>query len=372
MDILLVSTFRQPCGIATYSEYLTDALLTAGHRVCISAECIGAEAPTNMVSPYTVRRTWQRGWDYTSNRGLSSILSLINSGAAPPAVVHIQHEFGIFPNDGALILLLTELQQRNIPSVITLHTAPRGIEHHRFLLELRHLAQVVVHTPVGSAAIGGGNVIPHGVLVRSVENPIKTEARARLVQQFPLVQDHRILLCPGFLSPTKKTEEIIDAFAQALSRQQTTMPWLLAIVGKAHRIELADSLSDEINWLGIQQNAIIVDGFQPASVMNDWFLAADAAILGGQDRTPYSASGQMATAMGYGLPVIAKNTDIYLQPGGIIYYYDAGDCGRWIESVLSSHVLRQHLRTESMKVALDRSWDEIARRHVELYRSLAG
>src|SRR5688572_14831597 len=107
MNILLISTWKTECGIATYTEYLAKALQSLGHEITIFAEAKQKDlSPYKDFEDFNVYRIWKRSAAFESQFGLKSIFDLIQRSNIKPNIIHIQHEFGLFPDNSAFWALV--------------------------------------------------------------------------------------------------------------------------------------------------------------------------------------------------------------------------------------------------------------------------
>jgi len=366
MNIACISTYPPAlCGIATYVRDLANALTAQGHTATILAEVCGA---SNRPQDH-VYYVWDRRMHYNARAGLGGLFKTIVDGSPKPDVVHIQHEFGLFPVDGDFLRFEQGLRDAGLRVMTTLHTVLLPPKHSTFF---RHIDNVIVHTALAEAVFRAINVdakvfcIPHGVgLTKSIPN---IEAKKKL----GVFEGALLLLVPGFMSRSKNILEIIEAFALCLSETDVEA-YRLAVVGECRDDTHYRELESSVNEYGIKRFVTLNNSYQSDAQRHLWFSAADAVVLGagkGADLGPYSASGQLATALGYGLPVIAKDTAIYQGSEGVLYFRSANECATWMNAIRSGE-FRGRLAAKALEAGEARSWDKIAKDHVELYGRVA-
>ncbi len=128
--------------------------------------------------------------------------------------------------------------------------------------------------------------------------PRKTPAEAR--DTLGLSVDARLVLFFGFIKPYKGVVHLIDAAADLKARYGDGIRVL--IVGDIYGDK--KSYLDRIAASGAEDIIQLVDGFVPDEVVEDYFLAADLAVL------PYvsaTQSGIVQIAYNYNLPVVTTN-----------------------------------------------------------------
>jgi glycosyltransferase involved in cell wall biosynthesis len=343
MNIVFISTYPPAyCGIGTYTAALTRELRAQGHQVTILAEHYGGvpEDPQAF-------NLWDRRSGYESPMGLGRVAHALTHGQGKPDVVHIQHEFGLFPRNQDLRMLIDEVK---IPFVITLHTVPKLPKRLTELVPID--SEIIVHTPAGAAEMAKRgrcvDIIPHGVEIVEVPG------------------DHpkQHILVPGFVSPNKGLEEILEAWALTDCFRRYKL--LIAGLCRDHHYE--QIIRDKIQNLGIAGTVAFSNQFATEANYHANLHDALAVVLGADKDTPYSASGQLHTALGYGLPIVAKNVPIYHAPGGILRYHSATECSRWLDALALDDALCATLRTHSEYAAQSRTWAKVAAQHVALYQ----
>ncbi|UCE06447.1 MAG: hypothetical protein JSW07_23275 [bacterium] len=96
MKVTFVTPYNIPCGIATYSEKLIKALMKSG---------LDMEVISNI-----------ENHDHIKN-----VITKVDS-----KIIHVQHEFGLFPNTCKFVKLLKFIQNKNKKVVVTLHTTKKS------------------------------------------------------------------------------------------------------------------------------------------------------------------------------------------------------------------------------------------------------
>lgn len=346
MIIVLISTFLQKCGIATYTEALAPAIRALGHDVVVLAEAESTLSGEASPTPYF--RTWHRG----SFQGHAFARTIINAKIKTD-IAHFQHEHGIFPNSAEFLIACRELRKAKIKVFVTLHTVHAPPVQSAFIKELIHAVdKVIVHTSSAAAQIAiqpyGVTVIPHGVRLN----------------KFTPNHPSSPFLCPGFISGSKGHEEILRGYAKFIDRQQTNLLPGLSIVGLCRDFLYAQSLEQTINNLGLEGHVTIINKYLSDEALIAEVHDARAIILGAKGpSSPYSASGQMAIAIGCGKPVIAKNVPIYNNTTGITLFNNPEELANLLRA---THLIDTE---EATLVAQSRSWPNVAKKHVQVYEN---
>lgn len=361
MNICLVSTYGVECGIATYTAALAKALKAQGHSVVVLAEIKDKQPVQEVIDGIPVYRLWWRTMHEKTMYGLSAILRALDSSPQKPDVVHIQHEFGLFPNNAVLLNLLLELRQRGIPTVVTFHTMFRAPGGCGFFGKLAYKQAIIVHTAEAAAAFasfageGRAFVVPHGV---------------ECCQERPDDRTNKVLV-PGFISKNKGHIEIIEGFAEYLANSFDG-ELKLQIMGLCRDDLYLTRLKQTLAHYCLDEAHVELKlGFHSEVELSRAFAAADFVILGGEATSPYSASGQLASAIGHGVPVLAKNTPIYRSGGDAgVVLYNEGELPAFIKAFATNNSLLALLAAKHRAVAAERTWDKVAAQHIQIYGEL--
>lgn len=332
MKITFLSTYLVQCGIASYTRNLAQALASRGHEVHVLAEhdkdsVRGANA-TFMDGPVYVQRCWSRQYDY------GHPLSLYGAGAFVQGVLHIQHEFGLFKTAD-----LAEFTKGTTP-VVTLHTVERRRDFMRYLQNTKP----IVHSMEASAIVDG-TVIPHGVEV--IENV-----------------DNDEILVPGFVSKSKNTLEILEAYVIAIDRG---LKLKLKVQGLCRDDEYSGKLREFVSKSGIEDRVELNLNYVNDQEARQSLSRATCVVLGNGPTSPYSASGQLHSAVGAGVPVIAKSVPIYrtLPGAGVLFYEDAKSCANFMLAMQGS--LRDRLSERNKKIRTHYLWSAVAAMTEKMY-----
>ncbi len=365
MRIGFVSTYPPiECGIATYTQYLTDAL-KAKHVDCYVVSHIGGTGP--QVVP---------AFDYNDGDLAEKAYSVMTRFT--PDVVHIQHEFGLFgKNFGvAVVPLILHFRISGIPVVTTLHTVYEEIpEKHRMIIDsiLLHSRKVIVHEPYQEEALRRlypedwmrkVHVIPHGA---RIVQPIP-DAKKRL----NLPEDKKVVLLIGYFRPSKNFELIIDLFPRIRARYPDAV---LVLAGKTRGREYVDyrnTLLERIQKSPVREAIYFIRGQLPQETFDTVLSAADVVVL------PYkisSQSGILAHALAFAKPVVVSDTpameQIMSRARCGLVCSTADDFVKAVVRILSEpdlgNALSEHAKVYVRDVV---SWDRVADRHMELYRTL--
>jgi len=374
MKIALVSTWpRTACGIATYTEHVVRALITAGAApVTILAE-EGGSAPLEGADVHEV-----------FSRRLPFAAPLVEAAVRQGVdVVHVQHAPDILGLGSELLALLQGLRARGIRTVVTLHTVydtwsglierkPHVRAFHRSLGAAAD--RILVHQPTCRDTLVGHGVpagrlalIPHGT------DRLETGDGARIRARHGIPAEAPLLLFFGFVHVQKNVHTVLKA-----------MPGILARVPEA-RLLVAGSIAGgtwynrAYAWyldhlgrsLGLGERVTLTKLFVDAADVADTYAAADLVLLPHQQGYG-SASGVLHQAIGAGKPLLCSDVPKFeeLKEVGAELLVPTTDVRAWAERsvrLLTEPAWREPLLARLRAYAETTRWDAIAARHLELY-----
>jgi glycosyltransferase involved in cell wall biosynthesis len=193
--------------------------------------------------------------------------------------------------------------------------------------------------------------------------PLEREtARRQVSERFGIRTPY--LLSVGVLQPRKNLPRLVEAFARIARR----VPHRLVIVGKwgwAH-----ESLQDAVRRAGLGER-ICFAGYVADADLPALYCAADIFVY----PSLYEGFGlPPLEAMACGTPVVAGATsslpEVVGDAGVLVDPRDVGKLADAISSLLTDERERMRLRERGLRQASRFSWEETARRTVEVYRQV--
>ena len=370
VQIIDPSAFTPP-----YDRALAAALARAGAEV----ELVTSRFLYGPVPPAEGYRVEERFYRRSAARGLQARARLPFKAAehvpdmlrlrraADADVIHYQW-LTIPPLD---VRLLPPLR----PRVMTAHYIRPPRPSRRQVRSARRVFDsmdaVVAHSEHGAARLRDEvgldpakvRVIPHGAF----------DYLTKLPEEKPLPPELEgaegpVVLCFGLLRPYKGIEQLLEAFKDVLERQSTGIPELW-IVGNP-RMDL--TLMRELAAVAVGRVRFVTRFVEEAEIPAI-FRRADLVVL------PYldaEESGVLHTALAFGRPLLlsavggfpevaAAGAAKLVQPGDVAGLYFA------LEDLLADEAARAELAAAATRAAAGPfSWDEAARRTMDLYREL--
>ncbi len=186
-----------------------------------------------------------------------------------------------------------------------------------------------------------------------------------------LSDDALLVLCFGLIQPRKGIGVLIEAFAQVIPQVPHAK---LAIVG--HAIMDVAPYHEQIDALGLRDHVVINPTYVSFELMAGYFERAQIVAL------PYIigwTSGALATAFGYGKPVVATEVDAMTEVvrdgenGLLVPPGDAEALAAAMVRMMQDEALYAHLVTGAVETGHETSWPAKAKNTEAAYaKVLAG
>jgi len=328
--IAYVSTVRERCGVATYTRFLSRE--------------VGKFFPVKI------------------HRRLDSV--------PQDALIHLQHEFGLFPDRADIV----GRQLESSYSCITWHTVmrePVGVMLRQYHEADRNYDAHIVHNDLAKKYLSAYTrrpiyVIPHGSLLW--EPTPKETAREIL----GLPSDKKIVFCFGFAAETKGFEEV----ARAASKLKNALFIISAAIHDLLR-EHGLRVVERVKAVG-SENVKVLGRYLSEGEINLYASAADVLLF--NYKTPRfvsSASGALHRVLAAGKPIVCTfdNRMIDLEDGVHALKYRQGDVEGMIHClnlVFEDRDLAERLGENARKLAERTSWRNVAKMHIKVYNEIAG
>jgi len=364
MRIVHISSYPPiECGIATYTQYLTDEMKKQkrGHEIYIVGHYGSHGDKVFATFDYNDRDLYFKAFE-TAMR-------------FTPDVVHVQHEFGLFGiYSGINILPLIQLLRMNgVPVVVTLHTVYKSwTQQEKFIAGniVRFANSIIVHEPFQLDIIKDSfpdvnpnkfDVIPHGAR--------KIERIANAKELLKLDKNDKVVLIIGYFRPSKKLDVIVDIFPDILKQVPNAR---LIVAGKTRLneyLDYRDYFFNKINNSPAIDRILELRGQFPQDVFDRILSAADVIPL------PYdinSQSGIFAHCLAFGVPTVCSDNPsmrrILEESKGGFVVKDKDEFIAKIVKILNDDKLASSMR-DNIKDFLSRtcSWEIITDKTLEIY-----
>ncbi|MEV4687397.1 glycosyltransferase [Microbacterium sp. LWH3-1.2] len=358
-----LSTFPPTrCGLATFTESLSDALVLDGDEDGTIVRVL--DRPEDRGRPDPRARSRVRT-DLIADDRLSMMRATMALNACD--VVIVQHEYGIYGGDDG-DQIVEVLAATRTPTIVVLHTVLVAPTPHQreVLTEVCRLAAVVVvmtaHARDNLAAhyavdLGRVHVIPHGVqhVALSGSEP----------------HSGRRVLTWGLLSPGKGIEWGIRAMAQLTDLDPhveyivagQTHPKVLTHAGESYRTMLA-ALAVE---LGIEASVRIDGRYLDMSQLAALIASADVVLLP-YDSVDQATSGVLAEAVAAGVPVVATGFPHAVEllssgAGTVVAHQDPDAMARALREIITGSSVADSMREAALRETHETTWSAVADRY---------
>lgn len=375
-------------GVADYVLRLADELRMAG----VAVRVVHTGPADDPVPPGSIRVG-----DAWTSRAMLRAAAVLRAAD----IVHVQFAPSMYRFRGGVGAL--PLALAGVPIVVTLHeygwwrwaAAPamlwRPLERARLLdretgLLVPRSRRVVVTNPAHRAALDarfgvlrGVESIPIGANVAVDATIDAPAARHDARAQLGVTAGATVLAFFGFVHPVKGVRYLVEALAALRAEGRDVH---LLVVGGFESLALpaeeAAAFRAEVEGRILDAgvgDAVTITGFLPPDDVGRLLAAADIAVL------PFTAgvttkSGSLLTVLAHGLPTVvtlgAAPDPELINGTTCIVASTVRDPAALVAAVrrLDDPALRQRVADGARSILAARSWPAIARRHLDLYRSV--
>lgn len=371
MRVALLTSYRQPCGVATYAENLVDALGDVGvEPVVFAPRLVGAERAEPGPQP-------PRLWGANRAFGVEAIPVMRAIRAARCELVHLNVNLALFSS--RFVFTIARLARlAALPVVATLHGRDGGGAGRRFkvwrLLYALRGADLIVHNEAHAHEVHESGhdssrvvVIPHGMPTLA---PSRSLADAR--QALGLDPARRVLAHFGFLVPDKGVLEVLRAVAELRrSGMNDLYYWVSGAVNPRDDASRAyfTAVRDEARALGLESHVHLDGEFVSHEAATAAMQAADWVVLNYRTGGAQASSGAVSRALASGRPVAVSRASVFDDVRHAVHTLDA-PLEVALARLLESPGLASEIATRSRRHLEEASWPSVARRHADLYARL--
>lgn len=361
MKVALVGNWKMQCGISTYSENLWPEVAKRVGEVKLFIE--HNDRPTGdfrklgstTLPEESIVQCWRRGQPYTE---LARAIK-----AWDPDVVWIQHEFGLFPNAGQWLSLMSQLQDYR--TIVTMHS----VFYHRDKTVCEAaIPEIVVHLAGAKRVLeqekqvpGRVYVIPHGCYPCT-----STERLWNLYRT-----DHTILQF-GFGFRYKGWEKALRATSILKDRYPDvffTGLYSESPFGKMEHQIYYDELASLADRLGIQDNVGIIRGFQSDASLDSYIRTSNVTLfpyVSSPEHEVWGASGAARMAMSKAVPVVTSSVN-HFSDLPTVKADTPEEIAAAISSLFESHQTRERQVLRQLAFIEENSWSNVAQRYVDVF-----
>lgn len=374
-SIVLVGNYLpRRCGIATFTTDLLTSIANKTPETSCWAVALN-DKPEGYPYPDQVRFEISR--NIIKEYHLAADFLNINRSD----IVCLQHEYGIFGGEsGSHILeMLGELR---MPLVTTLHTVLKEPDptQKKIMVKLGELSdRLVVMSRRAEEFLreiygipkNKIVVIPHGIPDLPFVDPSFYKEKLG-------VDERKVILTFGLLSPNKGIEYIIDAMPEIISRHPES---ILIVLGATHPEikmnsgeEYRISLQHRARRLGVEKHLILHNLFVDLPELCEFLGGSDIYV------TPYLneaqiVSGTLAYALGAGKAVVSTpywyaEEMLDEKRGRLVPFRDSKALTVEIIDLFDNEVKRNAMRKRAYMHCRNMIWKEVARMYLEVFKKV--
>lgn len=360
LRVAIISNWNDKCGISTYSQKLTKAMIPQVGNLKVFSE-IGREK-TGEDEDF-IERCWTRG------KPLHDLAEKVKEWN--PDYVIVQHEFGLFPNGFFFMQLMESL--KDIPYVVAMHSA---YEHPDKAVYCEAAKNIIVHSKQGKAVLRKAGVtspihiVPHGC--DYFED--KTEL-------WNIFQNPYTIMQFGFGFEYKGVERALEAVAYL----KKTDPKFKNIYyyylcsssnyNSAIHVDYYNKIQKMISSLDLKENVSIIPKYQTDHMINMHLRLAKIAVFPyviREGNRVYGSSGAIRIAMANKRPVIASESNLFDDLEDIVPRpSNAIELAKEIDEIFSNDEYRKSIVEKSYQYTLNNSWSNSAAKYIETYHEIA-
>ncbi len=381
MRVAYISTFPPAkCGIAEYTYDLVTAILNVSHRTQITV----------------LRLRTREGDTNPEEYELDKIGDVVDVGLAGcPSyekiiselkvrryfdVIHIQHEYSLFPWNIEFINFLKEVKKYTSTLIITMHTVRHALHYeniHEFQRKICEIADIViVHSSLQEMELIHQGVdfdkivrIPHGTRILRIIS--KIDALRELNLQIP--SNYKIILVQGFLRKDKGLHIILEALDLLVNKHNQKDAILLVagqLQGEENRKYVEEFVRSTKNMKG---RILLLSRYLSRKEINLIYSAADVIVLPYIDvKGDIGVSGAFHLALGSFKPVICARVPRLIECYEIAPRLTFPPANPEALAAKLSLVLSNYEKTLTyirplIQYAHETSWINIAKMHLRLY-----
>lgn len=381
--IAFISTYPpEECGVGEYTFFLVNALKTVFNgEITVFSNIIPNIGIREYPKGVKVIPSFWRGKP-VYDVALENIRK-----TAPYDVIHIQHEWGLFPEPFEFLRFLSRLRRYAKRVVITLHKVLHVLnsrvqnvrKYHRELSEVVDL--IVVHSVLQEFELWTQGLelesivrIPHGTLT----NPYISEPKDKLIESLGFdksVSNKIVLTTPGFL----RIDKGLDVLFRTFERIRRVRDDVVLIVSGDYQGEqsVLERLRRIVELYGAEVPSVVfIRKYLSTDEILKLIAASDIIILPyRRARGEYSVSGILHLALGsFRITVgtrVPRLVEYYQLMPGLFAPPERDDIlARIILDVLENYKEVYKEFRETVTPFVERtSWTNIAKKHLEAYYS---
>ena len=354
--VILLSTFEQRCGIATYSEQLVSAFLAKGIECVVYSEDIDNYLPHEL-ERVKLHRLWRR----TKESLLEAVKSLCFHHPMQPVIV--QFHPAIIPWS-VLPEICSLLKYAGHEVFVEVHSIV-GIERPEDVpMIFKHVDHVIVHNDIDYLFLGEAGI---SRVLSLFIHPVPKFGMGEVVSAVP---SRPKLATFGLCGRHKRLEIVLKIVDELRARGRVVGAEIISSVDitDVDSIRYAHDLYQLRRLLGLQDEVSLTTSFLPMRTIESILKSSSLAIF------PYSdvaegASGAVRVALGSGIPLLTSTSPIFDDLHSLHCRHSFEDIAQItgkIEDYLFNETTRITVLCRQSKFAENASWSNHVTRLMDL------
>lgn len=344
--VAFICNWGEACGIATYTQALVSEIRNKVKEVRIFAEA----------------EHWHRG------ESMSGVIKEIADWK--PDVIHIEHEFGIFPKANHFLKMLEDLEP--FPYIVTFHSV---YEHLDKTICTAYVKNTIVHSEEAKDVLrelGHLNdiyIVPHGCAVYDDVSEL-----------WNIFQNDYTVIQFGFGFTYKGVDMAVDAIKHLKESDPKFKDLFYCYLcsenphTRSVHEEYYSYLKNRVDEAGLSEHVAIMRGFISDKIIRNFLRTAKLAIFPYKtdpSNRVYGASGAVRHAMANGIPVIGSDSHMFDDLNGIIpRISDPMSLAHEIDKIFSDGQYKKELVDRNLDFLKSNDWSITADRHLEVYKAI--
>lgn len=360
LKIALVSNYKMMCGISTYAENLYPEIVKHVKNFKLFIE--ENSSPTGDISIGDTRLTneqfsicWKRGEPFTK------LVEEIK--AYDPDVILIQHEWGLFPNAGHWLSLMTQLSDFKV--FVTMHSVYPN--HKDKIICEAAMPNIIVHLEGAKHNLKKEKNVSSNVYL--IQHGCYALDKEKFYNNY---KSNHTILQMGFGFQYKNFEATIEAASILKNKYNDLFLTLLfseSPYNKSGHQLYYNQLMDLINNYKLQDNVAIIRNFQSDVVVKSYLKTNKVAVfpyMSNVEHEVFGASGAARLAMANNIPVITSTIN-HFSDLPTIKADTAKNIALEIDKLFSDYKLVDAQLKKQSKFIEENTWDNVAKNYLNLF-----
>ncbi len=369
LRVAFIGNYRANCGISTYNEDLIPQIQKGVYDVRVFAEYADATKSERIAGdPDFIVRCWSRKHHPKQNL-ITKILEY------NPDVIHISHEYGLFPRAYQFTTLVSILKGFGKKVVATLHSV---YTHKDKTVQENAPDYLIVHTEEAwdtlvHKGIDGNKifVIPHGT-------PLHTKELSLAKPEWNTWHSDHTIFHAGFLFDYKGHERMMRVTAKLKEKypdvqyiiQGSENPLTMTEHGNLYKRLL--TVSKE---LGIEHNVTINRGFVRLDVLLSHINTVKVCVLPyatHPDHDVRATSGIARLVLGTSTPLVTSTVHLFDDVKNVaVRASNDNELYEAIDKIFQEGKLSDEMKAKRLEFLEITSWENVGKQTVDLYNKVA-